>query len=59
VRMVKDNYGVDVTVQSEEMLNQTVSGSMPMGDAESLVHQIARTFQLKAVKDNNNYIILE
>ena len=59
VRMVKDNYGVDVTVQSEEMLNQTVSGSMPMGDAESLVHQIAKTFQLKAVKDNNNYIILE
>lgn len=59
VRMVKDNYGVDVAVQSEAMLDQTVSGSMPVGDAESLVYQIARTFQLKIVKDDDSFMLRE
>jgi transmembrane sensor len=59
VRMVKDNYGVAVAVQSEAMLDQTVSGSMPVGDAESLVYQIARTFQLKIIKDDDSFMLQE
>lgn len=59
LRMMKDNYGVDVAVQSDEMLDQTVSGSMPVADAESLVEQIAKTFQLTVVKEDGGFRMQE
>ena len=59
IRMAKDNYDVEIDVQSEKMMEQTVSGSMPIGDAKSFVNQVARAFQLKVVYENNKYLFKE
>jgi transmembrane sensor len=59
VDMLHNNYGVDVIVSSDTLLNQTVSGSMPISDVESLVSQIAQTFQLKVDKKKNKYLMHE
>ena len=59
IRMAKDNYGIDIEVASEQMLTQTVSGSMPIGDSASFVHQIAKAFQLKISTDHNKIILQE
>jgi transmembrane sensor len=58
VAMLKDNYGVEVTVSEDSLLNQTVSGSMPIADMRSLVLQIAQTFQLKVVERPNNKFLM-
>jgi len=59
IQMLNNNYGVIVNVKSETLLNQTVSGSMPLGDSASMVEQIAFAFQLKVVKEDNKYLIYE
>jgi len=59
VRMAKDNYGVDIDVASEQMLDQTVSGSMPISDADGFVKQVASAFQMELVKKNNHYALKE
>ncbi len=59
IRMAKDNYGVEIDVQSDAMLDQTVSGSMPVGDPESFVSQVARAFQLKVARANDKYLLIE
>ncbi|MBT1698521.1 FecR domain-containing protein [Fulvivirgaceae bacterium PWU4] len=59
VDMLRDNYGVEVAVEADSLLNQTVSGSMPITDVESLVSQIAQTFQLKITKQKNRYLMYE
>ena len=59
IRMAKDNYGIDIDVPLEKMLDQTVSGSMPLGDAESFVNQVARVFQLRVVHENNKFLLKE
>ncbi len=59
IRMAEDNYGLKIRTESEKVLMQTVSGSMPIGDANSFVTQIAMAFQLKVVKDNDGYILKE
>jgi ferric-dicitrate binding protein FerR (iron transport regulator) len=57
--MAKDNYGIEINVPSEKMLEQTVSGSMPLGDAESFVNQVARVFQLRVIHENNRFLLKE
>ena len=59
IRMAKDNFGIEIEVESEKMMRQTVSGSMPIGDAESFVNQVARAFQLKVVHKNNKFLYKE
>jgi transmembrane sensor len=59
VDMARNNYGIEIKVQDESMLAQTVSGSMPIDSAESFVKNTAHAFQLKAVKENNNYLFTE
>lgn len=59
IDMLRDNYGVEVAVERESLLNQTVSGSMPLTDVESLANQIAQTFQLKVVKQKNRFLMYE
>lgn len=59
VDMLRDNYGVEVAVETDSLLSQTVSGSMPLTDVESLVNQIAQTFQLKVIKQKNRYLMYE
>jgi ferric-dicitrate binding protein FerR (iron transport regulator) len=59
IQMAKDNYGIEIHVASEKMLSQTVSGSMPVGDADSFANQIAMVFQLKIVRANNKILLEE
>lgn len=54
VHMIKDNYGIEVEVK-ESLLDQTISGSMPLTDSESLLRQIAKAFRLKVVKEDGQY----
>jgi ferric-dicitrate binding protein FerR (iron transport regulator) len=59
IRMAKDNYGIEIDVPVEKMLEQTVSGSMPIGDAESFVNQVARVFQLRVIHEHNRFLLKE
>lgn len=59
IRMASDNYGLEIEVQTARMLDQTASGTMPIGDAENFVINLTKIFQLEAVFENNRYIFLE
>jgi transmembrane sensor len=59
VQLLKDNYGLDVSVKSEVLLNQTVSGSMPLAEAGNMVQQIALVFELKVENVENKYLLYE
>lgn len=59
VEMMRDNFGIELEVSSDSLLNQTVSGSMPIEDPERLVNSIAQTFQLKVIKKRNKYLMYE
>lgn len=58
LHMIKDNYGVDVVV-NESLLDQTISGSMPVTDSESLLRQIAKAFRLTVVKKDDRIYLRE
>lgn len=53
VYMLKDSYGLEVRVSDSKLLEETVSGSMPLGDPEILLTQMAKAFQLKVKKEGN------
>tara|TARA_R110002012_G_scaffold321975_1_gene553000 strand:+ start:17763 stop:18767 length:1005 start_codon:yes stop_codon:yes gene_type:complete len=57
IEMASNNFGVTVRVETESMLEQTVSGSMPVGDSESFVLQVAKVFQLKVEKRKDYYLL--
>jgi ferric-dicitrate binding protein FerR (iron transport regulator) len=57
--MLKDNYGLKVIVRDTSLLSQTVSGSMPLGDDDILIRQLAKAFQLKITRENNSILIEE
>jgi transmembrane sensor len=59
IRMANDNYGLEIEVENVKMLDQTVSGSMPIVDSESFVNQVAKAFQLKVVRENNQIFYTE
>ena len=58
IHMISDNYGIDVEVK-ENLLDQTISGSMPVTNAERLLQQIAKAFQLKLVKEKGEIFMRE
>jgi transmembrane sensor len=58
VYMLRDSYGLEVKVSDTKLLEETVSGSMPLGDPEILLSQMAKAFQLK-IKKTNNIIVME
>jgi len=59
VKMLKDNYGLEVEVNPEQLLDQTVSGSMPTTGEKNLVLQIAKAFRLRVVQEGNNVLLTE
>lgn len=59
VRMLRENYGLNVEVAPSSLLDQTVSGSMPAAEEDELVDQIARAFRLTATRKGNNIIMKE
>jgi ferric-dicitrate binding protein FerR (iron transport regulator) len=59
VNMLEDHYGLEVKVKDKELLGQTVSGSMPLGDANVLMQQLGKAFRLKIIRSGNAVIIEE
>lgn len=59
INMLKDNYGLEVKVIDPLLLKQTVSGSMPLGDREILLQQMAKAFQLKLEKEGQVIVAKE
>ena len=59
VKMLRENYGLNVEVTPSSLLDQTVSGSMPAAREDELVDQIARAFRLKATREGNRIIMKE
>lgn len=58
VHMLKDSYGLEVRVSDPALMEQTVSGSMPLGDAEILLQQLTKAFQLR-IKREGSIIMME
>jgi ferric-dicitrate binding protein FerR (iron transport regulator) len=58
LNMLKDNYGVAVEVR-DGLLDETISGSMPVTDGENLLQQIAKAFQLNVVREGDKIFLKE
>ena len=59
VKMLRENYGVEVEVTPPALLDQTVSGSMPTAGEDELIEQIAKAFRLKATRYENRIVMQE
>jgi ferric-dicitrate binding protein FerR (iron transport regulator) len=59
VALLHNNYGLTVNVSTDSLLNQTVSGTVPLAGADTLVHRIAQAFQVKVTRQENEYRISE
>lgn len=59
VKMLQDNYGVEVDVVPSTLLDQTVSGSMPAGNEQDLIDQIGKAFRLQITREGNKIIMRE
>lgn len=58
LNMIKDNYGIEVEAK-DTLLDQTISGSIPVTDGENLLQQIAKAFQLNVVKEGGEIYLKE
>lgn len=57
IKMAKNNYGIEIDIQDEEMLKQTASGSMPLGDAANFMEHVSKIFNIEIVNEHNKYLI--
>ncbi|MFC5624879.1 FecR family protein [Algoriphagus winogradskyi] len=57
ITMAKNNYGIEIEFEDEEILKQTASGSMPLGNAANFMDQISRIFNIEIVNEKNKYLI--
>jgi ferric-dicitrate binding protein FerR (iron transport regulator) len=58
IQMIEDNYGLEIVV-NENLLGETISGSMPVSNADKLLEQIAIAFRLKLIRDENKIYMRE
>lgn len=57
ITMAKNNYGIEIEFEDEEMLMQTASGSMPLSDAANFMDQVSKIFNIEIVNEQNKYLI--
>ncbi|TXE11009.1 FecR family protein [Algoriphagus aquimarinus] len=57
IKMARNNYGIEIEVQNEDILKQTASGSMPLLDAANFMDQISKIFNIEIVNEQNKYLI--
>jgi ferric-dicitrate binding protein FerR (iron transport regulator) len=57
IQMLKDTYGLHVELSDKALLRETVSGSMPLGDAEALLQQMAMAYRLKITRDDKRVVV--
>jgi len=58
VQMLRDTYGLTVDIPDTKLLAETVSGSMPHGNADALLKQLAMAYRVKMTR-NGNYVKIE
>jgi ferric-dicitrate binding protein FerR (iron transport regulator) len=58
-QLLEDNYGLNVIVSQPELLEQTISGSLPVGQLNALLDRIGKTFGLNLVRKGNQVYISE
>lgn len=57
IKMASTNYGIQIEVQNEQILEITASGSMPLSDAADFMNQISMIFNIEIIKEENKYLI--
>lgn len=57
IKMARNNYGIEIEIQNEDILKQTASGSMPLLDAANFMDQISKIFNIEIVNEQNKYLI--
>ncbi|MDR7132119.1 ferric-dicitrate binding protein FerR (iron transport regulator) [Algoriphagus sp. 4150] len=57
IKMARNNYGIEIDVQDQEVLKQTASGSMPLSDAANFMEQISKIFNIEIENEQNKYLI--
>lgn len=53
-QMLRDNYGLTVTIEGDSLANRTISGSFPAQDANEVIKLIAELLQINYFRENNN-----
>ncbi|QHT67624.1 hypothetical protein GXP67_13785 [Rhodocytophaga rosea] len=56
-QLLETNYGFDVKVIHPELLQQQVSGSIPLGNTDILLQYIAQTFEIKITRTGNQVTV--
>jgi ferric-dicitrate binding protein FerR (iron transport regulator) len=57
VQLLENTYGFQVKVTKGDLLKQTVSGSIPLGDHDRLLQYIAQTFEVRINRTGNSITI--
>jgi transmembrane sensor len=56
-QLLETNYGFEVIVIHPELLQQQVSGSIPLGNTDILLQYIAQTFEIKITRTGNQVVV--
>jgi ferric-dicitrate binding protein FerR (iron transport regulator) len=59
IQVARDTYGVSISIKNEKILDQTLSGSMPILGEKAFVMQLAKAFQLKVEYENRKYVLTQ
>jgi ferric-dicitrate binding protein FerR (iron transport regulator) len=57
VQMLENTYGFTIKISSADLLQQKVSGSIPLGDIHMLLQHIAQTFEVTISRTGNTIVI--
>ncbi|WP_028666336.1 FecR family protein [Runella zeae] len=57
--LLKDNYGIEVKINSEALAKRTISGEIEAKNAEDLIEALSEVFDLKIIKNKNSITIVE
>ena len=58
VTMLRETYGLKISIIDPTLLNKKVSGSMPNKSVNEILNQVAELFRVKIVKDGDSLIII-
>lgn len=55
--LIKENFGVEIKIQTPELANRTITGAFKAESAEELVNVLAEMLSFNVVKEENSYVI--
>lgn len=57
--LVKDNYGMQLTFQDEELADKRFTGMVPADDVELLLETLIKLYDLEMVRENGQVVLLQ